>query len=227
MGHNTNVTQSVTSMSSICLTCCGTSWPHKHHQVVNCHCWMFSRSSWRVICSLSLFAGSGCRRWIAWSRTSQMSSIGDKSGEYAGQPNTGTFSSSRNSLHTWATWGLALSWWKIVLYWQTIGCCISSQYLSTFRLPAMACSCVRCPWDIGNVSIPPIPRHTCCRPSALWSWKRVWSLEGTFLHCSCIQQMCLLTQASRCRYRAGVRSYLCQGWRTRRLPPPFVLDSLR
>ena len=114
-------------------------------------CGMFAHSSCTAIHIWSLFVGSGCRRWIAWSRTSQTYFIEDKSGKYAGQSSTWTFASSRSSVQTRATWGLASSCWKM-LFWRmkdrTIGRRISSRSLTTFRLPTIKWSCARCPWDI-------------------------------------------------------------------------------
>ena len=117
-------------------------------------CGMLSRSSWRAIRSWSLFVGSGCRRWTASTRTSQTCSIGDKSGEYAGQSSTWTFSSSRNSQQTQATWDLVLTYRKMSAIWRTKGrtieCSILSPYLITNKD-------MRCPWNIPAQTRTPPP----------------------------------------------------------------------
>ena len=128
-------------------------------------CGMFFHCSWRAIRSWPLFTGSGSRRRTAWSRTSTTYSIGDKSGEYAGQSGTHMLSSTRNSLQTLAMWGLALSCWKMVLFWRmngrAMGRSIPSRYLTSFRLLTMACCCAQCPWDISaHTNMPPLPCAT-------------------------------------------------------------------
>ncbi len=56
-----------------------------------------------------ILAGTGTRCHIRRSRASQICSIGDMSGEYAGHARTGMFSASRNCVQILETWGRALS----------------------------------------------------------------------------------------------------------------------
>ena len=100
--------------------CAPFSWrtaAHLHHinttRLSTVTCWMFSHSSCRFICSWSSFTESGCRRRTTWWRMPKACFIGDKSGEYAGQSSTWTCWLSSKYLQTRATWGLALSCWKM------------------------------------------------------------------------------------------------------------------
>ncbi len=93
---------------------------------------MTVRSCW-------ILAGTGTCCRIRWSRASQICSMRDMSGEYAGHARTGMFSASRNCVQILATWGRALSccnmrWWS----WMnstTMGLRISSQYFCAFKMP--------------------------------------------------------------------------------------------
>ena len=232
---NINVTESVPSQSSICLMYYSTSLPHRHHQVVSFHLYVFPQLL------------EGCmqvvivhQKWIL-AKNCLIKNVPDvlywgiKSGEYADQSSTQTFTLSRNFLLTWVMQGLALWCWRMVLFRETKGktieCSVSSQFLSAFKLPIMVCSCVQCPWDIPDQTSMPLPlcailcltvrRNTHCHPPALWSWKCDSSWKRIFLHCASVQDLCLLTHANSCRCQAGMRSNPSQGQRARILVSPF------
>ena len=90
--------QSVSGVTTICLTQCNTSPSHRVDQVVDCG--MLVHSSSIAVRSCWILAGTGIR---CRSRASQTCSMGDMSGEYAGHARTGTFSTSRNCVQILAT----------------------------------------------------------------------------------------------------------------------------
>ncbi len=142
--------QSVSGMTTICLTQCNTFPLHRVDQVVD-----FG------LLNVGPLLFNGCaklldigRNWnmlsyIRRSRASQTCSMGDMSGEYAGYARTGMFSASRNCVQILATWGWALSccnmrWWSW-MNGSTMGLRISSRYLCASTMPSIKCTCVRCP----------------------------------------------------------------------------------
>ncbi len=72
-------------------------------------CGMLVHSSSMTVLSCCILAGTGTHCRIRRSRASQTSSMGDMSGEYAGNARTGIFSASKNCVQILATWGRALS----------------------------------------------------------------------------------------------------------------------
>ncbi len=116
-GPGRSENQSLSGVTTICLTLCNTSLSHKVDQVVDC--------LWNVGplllngCAKLLDIG---RNWNTLSYT-PIQSIPDMlngwhaMGEYAGHARTGMFSFSRNCIQILATWGRALSccnmrWWS-------------------------------------------------------------------------------------------------------------------
>ncbi len=146
--------QSVSGVTTICLTQCNTSPSHRVDQVLIVACGMLVHSSSMAVRSCWILAGTGTRCRIRRSRASQTCSMGDMSGEYAGHARTGMFSASRNCVQILATWGRALSccnmrWWS----WMngtTMGLRISSRYLCAFKMLSIKCTCVRC----HNIRLP-------------------------------------------------------------------------
>ncbi len=101
--------QSVSGVTTICLTQCNTSPSHRVDQVVDCGLWDVGPLLFNG-CVKLLDIG---RNWNTLSYT-PIQSIpnmlnGDMSGEYAGDARTGMFSASRNRVQILATWGRALS----------------------------------------------------------------------------------------------------------------------
>ncbi len=101
--------QSVSGVTTICLTQCNTFPSHRVDQVVNCGLWNVGPLLFNGCAKLRILAGTGTCCHIHRSRASQTCSMGDMSGEYAGHARTGMFSASRNCVHILATWGRALS----------------------------------------------------------------------------------------------------------------------
>ncbi len=140
--------QSVSGVTTICLTQCNTS-SHRVDQVVDCGLWNVGPLLFNGCVKLLDISRNWTRCRIRRSRASQTCSMGDMSGEYAGHARTGMFSASRNCVEILATWGRALSccnmsWWS----WMngtTMGLRISSRYLCAFKMPSIKCTCVRCP----------------------------------------------------------------------------------
>ncbi len=96
---------------------------------------MLGHSSSMAVRSCWILAGTGTRCRIWRSRASQIYSMGDMSGEYAGQARTGMFSASRNCVQILATWGRALlccnmRWWS----WMN-GTTMGLRILSRYHLP--------------------------------------------------------------------------------------------
>ncbi len=137
--------QSVSGVTTICLTQCNTSPSHRVDQVVDWGLW-----------NVGPLLFNGCakfgRNWNTLFYT-PIQSIpnmlnGDMSGEYAGHARTEMFSASRNCVQILATLGHALSccnirWWS----WMngtTMGLRISSRYLCAFKMPSIKCPCVHC-----------------------------------------------------------------------------------
>ncbi len=112
-------------------------------------CGMLVHSSSMAVRSCWILAGTGTRCRIRRSRASQICSMGDMSGEYAGHARTGMFSASRNCVQILAAWGLALSFCNMRRWsWMngtTMGLRISSRYLCAFKIPSIKCTRVRCP----------------------------------------------------------------------------------
>ncbi len=102
--------QSVSGVTTICLTQCNTSPSHRvDHWSLIVACGMLVHSSSIGVRSCLILAGTGTCCRIRRSRASQTCSMGDMSGEYAGHARTGMFSASRNCVQILATWGRALS----------------------------------------------------------------------------------------------------------------------
>ncbi len=141
--------QSVSGVTTICLTQCNTSPSHRVDQVVDCGLWNVGPLLFNGCAKLLDLAGNRTRCRISRSSASQTCSMGDMSGEYAGHARTGMFSTSSNCVQILATWGRALSccnmrWWS----WMngtTMSLRISSRYLCAFKMASMKCTCVRCP----------------------------------------------------------------------------------
>ncbi len=110
-GSGGSENQSVSGVTTICLTQSNTSPSHRVDQVVDCGLWdVVEWSCW-------ILSGTGARCRICRSRASQTCSMGDMSGECAGHARTGMFSTSRNCVQILATWGRVLSccnmrWWS-------------------------------------------------------------------------------------------------------------------
>ena len=129
-------------------------------------CGMLFHSSSRATRSWGMLSGTGTRSRTRRSRTSHRCSMGDMSGEYAGQSRTGMCSASRSCIQIPATWGRALScWalscWKVTSCWRTngttIGVRISSQYICPFKFPSMKCKRVLCPLVMPAHTMTPPP----------------------------------------------------------------------
>ncbi len=112
-------------------------------------CGILVHSSLMAVRSCWILAGTGTCCRIRRSRASQICSMGDMSGEYAGHARTGMFSASRNSVQILSTWGRALSCcnmsWLSWMNGSTMCLRISSRYLCAFKMPSIKCTCVRCP----------------------------------------------------------------------------------
>jgi len=97
--------------------------------------------------SANVTGGFGSRRSLR-SISSHKCSIGDRSGETAGQSNKLTFCCCKKFWTTRATWGLALSCCNVTLlpwFWMngiTCGWRISSRYLAAVKFPLMSCYAV-------------------------------------------------------------------------------------
>ncbi len=106
-------------------------------------------SSSMAVRSFWILTGTGTRCCIRRSRASQICSMGDMSGEYAGHVRNVMFSASRNCVKILATWGRALSCcnmrWLLWINGTTMGLRISSRYLCAFKMPSIKCTRVRCP----------------------------------------------------------------------------------
>ncbi len=142
--------QSVFGVTTICLTQCNTSPPHRVDQVVDCGLWHVGPLLFNG-CAKLLDIG---RNWNMLSYMPIQSIPNILNGwhvrcEYAGHARTGMFSASRNSVQILATWCRALSccnmrWWSL-MNGTTTGLRISSQYLCAFKIPSIKCTCIHCP----------------------------------------------------------------------------------
>ena len=99
--------------------------------------------------------------WIMHSTMSQTCQMGDMSGEYAGHGKTGTFSPTKNCVQILATWGRALSCWKM-RWWRrmngtTMGLRISSRYFCAMKLPSIINAIV---FVVHSLCLP-IPKPHC------------------------------------------------------------------
>ncbi len=172
-GSGGSKNQSVSGVTTICLTQCNTSPSHRVDQVVEC--WS---TTLQWLWSCWILAETGTRCHLRRSRASQTCSMGDMSGEYAGHARTGMFSASRNCVQILVTWGRALSccnmrWWS----WMngtTMGLRISSRYLiNKMHLCSLSIT-YACPYhnptatmghSIHNVDISkPLTHTTPCLP---------------------------------------------------------------
>ncbi len=137
--------QSVSGVTTICLTQCNTSPSHRVDQVVDCGLWNVVPLLFNG-CAKLLDIG---RNWntlsyIHRSRASQTCSMGDMSGEYTGHTRTGMFSASRNCVQILETWGLCIIMLQhevMVVDDTTMGLRISSRYLCAFKMPSIKCTC--------------------------------------------------------------------------------------
>ena len=111
-------------------------------------CWLLSHSSSMAVRSYWILVRTGTRCCTCRSRASQTCSMGDMSGENAGQGRTGTFRACRNcvqilrygTMHYHAeTWGDGGGW--MARQWASG----SRHGISAFKLPSIKCYCVRCP----------------------------------------------------------------------------------
>ncbi len=99
--------QSVSGVTTICLTQCNTSPSHRVDQVVDCGLWNVGPLLFNG-CAKLLDIG---RNWntLSYTPIQSIPNMRDMSGEYAGHARTGMFSASRNCVQILATWGRALS----------------------------------------------------------------------------------------------------------------------
>ena len=111
-------------------------------------CGIFAHSSWAASMSSLRFRGEGCLRETA-GNWSQRCSIGDKSGDLAGQGNTIISLSSRKLIVVRAECGRALSCWKNFISGcaskngRSTGSRISCTYRAAFKLPSTTTRGVR------------------------------------------------------------------------------------
>ncbi len=140
--------QSVSGVTTICLTQCNTSPLHRVDQVVDCGLWNVGPLQW--LCEVAGYWQEQEHAVVyANPEHPKKCSMGDMSGECAGHARTGMFSASSNCVQILSTWGRALSccnmrWW----WWMngtTMGLRISSLYLCTFKMPSIKCTRVHCP----------------------------------------------------------------------------------
>ena len=145
---------------------------------------MLFHSCTSASCSSSSISGG-----FWWWRTrlpssSHKCSIGDRSGDNAGQWRTRMWFWFRKSWKTWATWHLALSCWKT---WSKFRCCrkgraigsrISSLYFTAFNVTWTILSWVRPSWQIPaqTITLPPPKRSD---SYTHWSIKRSPRLRYT------------------------------------------------
>ncbi len=134
--------QSVSGVTTICLTQCNTSPFSRVDQVIDCGLWNVGPLLFNGCVKLLDIGWNWNTSYIRRSRASQTCSMGDMSGEYAGHARTGMISASRNCVQMLATWGRALScckirWWS----WMngtTMGLTISPRYLCAFKMSSMS-----------------------------------------------------------------------------------------
>jgi hypothetical protein len=166
---------------------------------------ILSHSSNKAAPNWSRVAGAFRRPLTLLSISSHRCSIGDKSGLYGGQSNGLMLWLGRKSWRTLATWGGALSCWKIRWCCCTNGTAtgrrISSLYLTLVKLPVITINGDFNPWDIPlqiitgpppNLSLSrmqasakhsPEHRYTRRRPSGRKRVNRDSSVKKTHLHC--------------------------------------------
>ncbi len=140
-GSRGSENQSVSGVTTICLTQCNTSPSHRVDQVVYCGLW-----------NVAPLLFNGCAKFL---------NIGRNKNTLSYTP----IQSIPNMLNGWVcwpcknwdvfsfqelwTWGRALSccnmrWWS----WMngtTMDLGISSRYICVFKMPSIKCTCVRCP----------------------------------------------------------------------------------
>ncbi len=221
--------QSLSGVTTICLTQCNRSPSHKVDQVVDCGLWNVGPLLFNG-CAKLLDIG---RNWNTLSYT-PIQSIPNMlngwhvSGECAGHEWTGMFSASRNCVQILATWGRALSccnmrWWSW-MKWHNNGpqdlvsvslciqnainkmhlCSLSITYTCPYHNPTatMGHSFTALTW--ANRS--PTQRHTRCLPSALYSENRDSSMKRTPLQSARRHWMWAFAHSSRLRWQTAVRS---------------------
>ena len=171
-------------------------------------------------------------------RLSQRCSIGEISGDLAGQSNTFTLFVWRKFIVCRATCHRALSCWKIVACpWRrngsNAGWTISLQYRMAFKFPWTVTKSVlaRCEIPPQTITLPP-PKRSCWMtlagsirspsrlqtrnlPSANFKLKRDSSVKTTWFHCCLVQRWCALVQFSLIRLWSGVKGTPTYGRRPR------------
>ena len=190
---------------------------------------ILSNSSNRATLNWSRVAGAFRCPLTLLSISSHRCSIEDKSGLYGGQSSGLMLWLARKSWQTLATWGRALSCWKIRWCYCTNGTAagrrISSLYLTPVKLPVITINGDFSPWDIPPQTITEPPpnlslsrtqasakrsprrRYTRRRPSGRKRVNRDSSVKKTRLHCligNCLEP-CAANQIIRRVRRARVR----------------------
>ncbi len=134
--------QSVSGVTTICLTQGNSSPSHRVDQVVDCGLWNVGPLFFNG-CEKLLDIG---RNWNTLSYTPIQRIPNMLNGWHVQWI---CFQIQKNCVRILATWGRALSccsmrWWS----WMngtTMGLRISSRYLCAFKMPSIKCTCVRCP----------------------------------------------------------------------------------
>ena len=168
------VDTSVTSVSTsrVYHSCYSTT--HRGDQSLNSCLWDVFQSSGNAALSCNKDLGCGLRLLTRLSSSSHKCSIGDRSGDRAGQGRTFMFCCCRYCAQTRATWHLALSCWKVwrfpclAMNGWTIGLKISSRYLTPVRRPSTIFSSVwpQCLIQAHTITPPPPKRsHSCTHAS--------------------------------------------------------------
>ncbi len=100
--------QSVSGVTTICLTQCNTSPLHRVDQVVDCGLWNVGPLQW--LCEVAGYWQEQEHAVVyANPEHPKKCSMDDMSGECAGHARTGMFSASSNCVQILSTWGRALS----------------------------------------------------------------------------------------------------------------------
>ena len=121
---------------------------------------MFSHSSSNAVRNCPRVLGVFRRLLMRLSSSSHKCSIGDKSGLYGGQSSGTMLLFARKSWQTLATWGRALSCWKVI--W----CCCTNGTATGRRISSLYLTAARFPGTTINGDFTPckIPPHTITDP---------------------------------------------------------------
>ncbi len=135
--------QSVSGVTTICLTQYNTSPSHRVDQVVDCGLCNVGPLLFMSVWSCWILSGTGR---IRRSRASQTCSMGDMSGEYAGHARTGCFQLPGIVYRSLQYRAVQLSccnmrWWS---WWmaQHGPQYLSSRYPLCIKMPSIKCTCV-------------------------------------------------------------------------------------